>query len=713
MLTSVKRYALAATALVASAGLARAQAHEALIIVNPNDAESLYSSNYYANARGVPSTGLTYFDPDPNSYSDFIDTRVPAVLGSIANHRNQSSIDYLILPAGTHFRMNAPGFVSDGCSPVSLFSTTGAYTTTRFVSVVEGGVSSLLSNGYFDTDAQPREFDNGTTYSGGDPGPGQLNGRPYIACALGYTGENGNTLEEILTLIDTSVAADGSFPSGTFRFLQTNDAARSGPRHGLYTAAVNRITAAGGSALRTTGQNLPSGGELVNGAMSGFAADDIVGADFTFAPGAFADHLTSFGATFTDTSQTKISRWITKGAVGSFGAVQEPCNYPNKFPTAHLHSMYFSGMTLGESCLRSLQAVPFQGMMYGDPLCRPFAHIPVVNPGLLPTGVVSGNFTLTPSATTTHPSAGIAKFDVYVDGILRASDLNGTPLPVRTGNLDDGWHELRIVAYDNTLVATQGEWIGSFVSNNHGKAVSASAPAASIDRSGIIQLVTSATGGTATESRLLHNERVVAAIAGTGTLQTRGEIVGAGPARVRVEVDFTDGSTARSQPYVVNVANTNPPAGSGGPTAFDFHKTVKPGQAYILELPAMHNTGLNEPGFAILSGPTQGTVLSGSGRFRIIQADAGATGTDQITYRVTSNSVNDTGTITINFYDPDAEPCLADTNFDGIVSAADFSAWVQAYNLNLAFIADQNRDGIVSPADFSAWVGNYNRGCDF
>ena len=75
--------------------------------------------------------------------------------------------------------------------------------------------------------------------------------------------------------------------------------------------------------------------------------------------------------------------------------------------------------------------------------------------------------------------------------------------------------------------------------------------------------------------------------------------------------------------------------------------------------------------------------------------------------------MSDTGTITINFYDPDAEPCLADTNFDGIVSAADFSAWVQAYNLNLAFIADQNGDGIVSPADFSAWVSNFNRGCDF
>ncbi len=713
MLTPTKRSAAAAAAIIACTGLARAQAHEALIIVNPNDPESLHTSNYYANARGVPSTGLTYFDPDPNGYSDFIATRVPAVLGTIANHRNENSIDYLILPAGTHFRMNAPGYVSDGCSPVSLFSTTGAYTTTRFVSLVEGGVTSLLSNGYFSSDGEPREFDNGTTYTGGNPGPGQLNGRPYIACALGYTGPNGNTLEEILSLIDTSVSADGTFPTGTFRFLQTNDAARSGPRHSLYTAAANRINAAGGSALRTTGQNLPSGGEVVTGAMSGFANDDIVGADFTFAPGAFADHLTSFAATFTDTSQTKLSEWITKGAVGSFGAVQEPCNYPNKFPSAYMHSMYFSGLTLGEACLRSLQAVPFQGMMYGDPLCRPFAHIPVVNPGGVPTGPVTGNFTLNPSATTTHPTAGIAKFDVYVDGILRASDPNGTALVIRTGNLDDGWHELRVVAYDDTLVATQGEWVGSFITINHGKILGVTPPASNIDRSGTIDMFIDTNDQNVLESRLLHNERVVAAIPGRGQIGTRGEIVGAGPARLRVEVDFADGSTARSEPFIVNVDNTNPPSGTGGPTAYDFTKTVKPGHAFILELPALHETELDEPSFAILSGPTQGTVLSGSGRFRIVEANAGATGTDQITYRVTSNGTSDTGTITINYYDPDAEPCLADTNFDGIVSAADFSAWVQAYNLNLAFIADQNRDGIVSPADFSAWVGNFNRGCDF
>ncbi|MFI4894420.1 MAG: GC-type dockerin domain-anchored protein [Phycisphaerales bacterium JB058] len=54
--------------------------------------------------------------------------------------------------------------------------------------------------------------------------------------------------------------------------------------------------------------------------------------------------------------------------------------------------------------------------------------------------------------------------------------------------------------------------------------------------------------------------------------------------------------------------------------------------------------------------------------------------------------------------------CLADTNHDGIVSPADFSAWVAAFNTQ-APECDQNGDGVCSPADFSAWVANYNTGC--
>lgn len=59
---------------------------------------------------------------------------------------------------------------------------------------------------------------------------------------------------------------------------------------------------------------------------------------------------------------------------------------------------------------------------------------------------------------------------------------------------------------------------------------------------------------------------------------------------------------------------------------------------------------------------------------------------------------------------PSADVCLPDVNHDGMVTPADFSAWIAAYNAN-APECDQNSDGMCTPADFTAWIVNYNAGC--
>ncbi len=55
-------------------------------------------------------------------------------------------------------------------------------------------------------------------------------------------------------------------------------------------------------------------------------------------------------------------------------------------------------------------------------------------------------------------------------------------------------------------------------------------------------------------------------------------------------------------------------------------------------------------------------------------------------------------------------PCTGDTNGDGSLTPADFSAWIAAFNA-MAPACDQNGDGLCTPADFSAWINNYNTGC--
>ena len=55
-------------------------------------------------------------------------------------------------------------------------------------------------------------------------------------------------------------------------------------------------------------------------------------------------------------------------------------------------------------------------------------------------------------------------------------------------------------------------------------------------------------------------------------------------------------------------------------------------------------------------------------------------------------------------------PCYADTNFDGMVTPADFIAWIAAFN-DREFACDQNQDGRCDPADFTGWILNFNAGC--
>ena len=54
--------------------------------------------------------------------------------------------------------------------------------------------------------------------------------------------------------------------------------------------------------------------------------------------------------------------------------------------------------------------------------------------------------------------------------------------------------------------------------------------------------------------------------------------------------------------------------------------------------------------------------------------------------------------------------CLADTNADGVLSPADFTAWIAAFNAQ-APACDQNNDSTCTPADFTAWIANFNAGC--
>jgi len=76
-----------------------------------------------------------------------------------------------------------------------------------------------------------------------------------------------------------------------------------------------------------------------------------------------------------------------------------------------------------------------------------------------------------------------------------------------------------------------------------------------------------------------------------------------------------------------------------------------------------------------------------------------------------SSPSNETSFIGFRLAAPIPTPhCPPDTNSDGLLTPADFSAWIAAFNA-MSTACDQNGDNACTPADFSAWIANYNAGC--
>lgn len=102
-------------------------------------------------------------------------------------------------------------------------------------------------------------------------------------------------------------------------------------------------------------------------------------ANATFAGTAIAEHLTSCGAIFPDAcnGQDTLWKWFEAGAGASYGTVAEPCNFTAKFPDPMLYFWYARGFTAGEALWMSVKN-PYQGLMAGDPLMRPYARTPEI-----------------------------------------------------------------------------------------------------------------------------------------------------------------------------------------------------------------------------------------------------------------------------------------------------------------------------------------------
>lgn len=290
--------------------------------------------------------------------------------------------------------------------------------------------------------------------------------RYLLSTALAVTSGRGNSIPEVVTALGRAAGADGTRPKGAIYYMTSGDV-RAKTRQWAFGSAVSALNELGVSAYVLKGK-MPAGRANVQGVMMGTPNFDWGQGRGTILPGAICEHLTSFGGVLTERGgHTPLTDFLRFGAAGSCGSVAEPYAVQAKFPNAFLHVHYARGCTLAEAFYQSV-AGPYQLLIVGDPLCRPWAVIPTVRVDAPRAGqTIRGAVFLRPEAGP--PDVAIAHFELFVDGRRTASCRAGGEMRWYSAAVGDGHHELRVVAVAADPIATRGRLVLPVTVDNEGR----------------------------------------------------------------------------------------------------------------------------------------------------------------------------------------------------------------------------------------------------
>jgi hypothetical protein len=300
--------------------------------------------------------------------------------------------------------------------------------------------------------------------------PVQQGNRPIDAVK-----ERGNTVEEIEQYLKSSAAADGTMPKGTIYFMANGDI-RYTTRQPPVEMVVDQLKRLGVNAAIEQG-GIPQNRLDVQGLLCGISDFDWKSSGSKILPGAICESLTSWAGNFDRKEQTPLTEFLRFGAAGSSGTVTEPMAIQNKFPYATIQLHYARGCTLAESYYQSLYA-PYQLLIVGDPLCRPWANIPEVTVSEVATGdqlragaELKGKVSLRPAAKLPRPPGRVDRFELFVDGLRTDATNADEPIQLDTAQYADGDHELRVVGIENSAIESQGRAIIPVRFSNYGRSI--------------------------------------------------------------------------------------------------------------------------------------------------------------------------------------------------------------------------------------------------
>lgn len=377
---------------------------------------------------------------------------------------------------------------------------------------------------------------------GVDPQAVESRRRYLLSMVLGVP-ENeknrGNTLPEIVSYLRRSAKADATFPRGTVYYVR-NDDIRSKTRHSAFPEAVEQLERLGVRGEIVFGVMPKEKGDC-QGVMMGTAQFRWSESGSEIRPGAICDHLTSLGGVMhRNGGQTPLSEFLRYGAAAASGTVTEPFAIQEKFPLAMLHVHYARGCTAAEAFYQSVYG-PYQLLIVGDPLCRPWANVPRVTLEGLPGPIVAGELRL--RAAAHFPRPGLPEplgggealaFEYYLDGEMRNRCRPGEECVLHTAAWGDGRHELRVVAEEKGLIATRGSLVLEVVFRNHDREIEVRAESPEHVAFGQTIAVEARAPG-AMALILRHNGRILDRCVGSaGRLTAETQKLGRGPVSLQV-----------------------------------------------------------------------------------------------------------------------------------------------------------------------------------
>ena len=491
-----------------------------VVVYNPNDPRSVTIANEYQQVRGIPERNMVPY-AFPVTFSritawDF----VYSLRATLKARGLEAQIQSIALAGVTPL---SAAQTSSGAAVLSLHSFLYLSPNYSEASFPAGGYNQKA---YALPDSFNGPAPNGTVaMSGATLFSGE---RYWPVSSIGFPGKSGNSPREILGFIARAKARDGLKPTGGTIYWPLNTDVRSMAR-AMEINDVKDIWQQRGIRYQVTyGENWVSNRPDIQGGIVGIA--NFTDKGNTYMPGAWVDHFTSVGGAintfdYAFRGQTTCGKWLRAGADGTSGTISEPWVNTSKFPHANIQTHLRAGASLVEAFWQSI-SYPAEIICLGDPLLQPFADFPSVSLTAPANGAsVGGNLAIVATAAPTGGKTLEANLDLFIDGRRIAIGQAGETVSatrtvggftLNTATLADGWHEVRVVAYNNDAVRTQNEAVRTIHVNNSGQSLVLNGPATVNSDSSATFTVTPIALGDLTSLTLQANGRTLATLPTSG-----------------------------------------------------------------------------------------------------------------------------------------------------------------------------------------------------